>query len=131
MIEKLVALVPAPQKNLVRYHGVLAARARLRPQVVATARPAPGAANATPSAEPPASPPRPGRYVSWADLLKRVFEFDVLVCPRCAGRMKIVATLTEPSAVAAFLRSIDAPSDAPRFTPARPPPRPPVDPVLA
>ena len=41
LIEKLVALVPAPQKNLLRYHGVFAARARLRPHVVADAPPPP------------------------------------------------------------------------------------------
>jgi hypothetical protein len=36
--------------------------------------------------------------------------------------MKIIATLTEPSAVAAFLRSIGVSPDPPRFAPARPPP---------
>ncbi len=43
--------------------------------------------------------------------------------------MKLIATLTEPSAVAAFLRSIGVPPDPPRFAAARPPPRPVVDPV--
>lgn len=34
LIEKLVALVPFPRSNRVRYAGVLAPNARLRPQVV-------------------------------------------------------------------------------------------------
>jgi putative transposase/transposase-like zinc-binding protein len=83
LIEKLVALVPAPQKNLLRYHGVLAARARLRPQVVAAARPDPIVLEEAP-APGPVTPPRPGRYMSWADLLKMVFQFDVLCCPGAA-----------------------------------------------
>jgi len=124
LIDKLVALIPAPQKNLLRYHGVLAARARLRPQVVAAARPDPLVLEEIPPPERPVAPPPTGRYMPWADLLKRVFQFVVLCCPKCGGRMKIIATLTEPSAEAAFLRGIGVSSDAPRFTPARPPPRP-------
>lgn len=121
LVERLVALIPAPQKNLVRYHGVLAPRARLRPQVVAQAR---RPTEAPPAHEAPSPPPptRPGRYMSWADLLKRVFEIDVLSCPRCGGRMKIVATLTDRSVVAAFLRSLGVSTEVPRFIPARSPP---------
>ena len=130
LIEKMMALVPKPQKNLIRYHGVLAARARLRPHVVAAARPEQHVLEETPAPERPVAPPRPGRYMSWAQLLKRVFEFDVLCCPQCGGRMKIIATLTEPRAVAAFLRGIGVSPDPPRFAPARPPPRSPGDPMF-
>ena len=34
LIEKLVAIVPAPRGHMVRYHGVLAARSRWRAEVV-------------------------------------------------------------------------------------------------
>ena len=130
LIEKLVALVPAPQKNLLRYHGVLAARARLRPQVVAAAHPDPPVPNEAVAPERPVTLGRPGRYMPWAELLKRVFQSDVLCCPRCGGRMKIIATLTKPSVVAAFLRSVGVSADPPRFAPpTRPPPPPLVDPV--
>ena len=37
-LAKLAALIPRPHKNLVLYHGVLAARSWLRPQVVAYRR---------------------------------------------------------------------------------------------
>jgi len=131
LIEKLVALVPKPQKNLLRYHGVLGSRARLRPQVVAAAHPEPIVLEETPPPARPVAPPPTGRYMPWADLLKRVFQFDVLCCPKCGGGMKIIATLTEPSTVAAFLRGIGVSPDTPRFAPARPPPRPLVDPVFS
>jgi hypothetical protein len=102
---------------------VLAARARLRSQVVAQAkRPESAAVPPETAASEPTAPPRPGRYLSWAELLRRVFEIDVLRCPACGGRMRILATLTEESAVAAFLRSIGVSPEVPHFAPARSPP---------
>jgi hypothetical protein len=43
-IAKLVALIPRPHKNLVLYHGVLAARSRWRSRVVSYRREASDAA---------------------------------------------------------------------------------------
>jgi len=126
LIEKLVALIPAPRRNLIRYHGVLAAHARLRQRVVAQAKrpsepePPDSAAGSPPPG--PTAAPRPGRYLSWAELLRRVFEIDVLECPACGGRMRILATLTEETSIASFLRGIGVSSEVPRFAPARSPP---------
>ena len=39
------------------------------------------------------------------DLLRRVFAVEVLVCERCAGRMRVMATLRSPQAVARFLEA--------------------------
>jgi len=39
LIEKLVALVPPPRRNLIRYHGVLAPAAADRAQIVPGPRP--------------------------------------------------------------------------------------------
>ena len=41
--------------------------------------------------------------VEWAGLLKRTFGFDAMRCPRCAARMRVMATLTEPSVVKKIL----------------------------
>jgi hypothetical protein len=48
-----------------------------------------------------AHPSRIPRFyrVPWAALLKRVFLVDLLECPNCAGRMKILAVLTAPAPV--------------------------------
>jgi uncharacterized protein YbaR (Trm112 family) len=44
-------------------------------------------------------PPRKGaRYRAWAELLKRTFQIDVLCCPKCHGRMKLIAMVTDPKA---------------------------------
>ena len=88
---RLAAIIPAPRLHIVRYHGVLAPRSRLRPQIVpgrrrdgdsaggtsvaaASAATDGGAAPAhtVPSATDEASKAPAGRrYLPWADLLKR------------------------------------------------------------
>jgi hypothetical protein len=50
-----------------------------------------GAASGPAEAAPKAST---RRYL-WADLLQRVFEVDALCCPRCGGRMRMLAAITE------------------------------------
>ncbi|MBS12207.1 MAG: hypothetical protein CME19_11475 [Gemmatimonadetes bacterium] len=41
-----------------------------------------------------------------ACLLARVFRIDVSECPHCGGRMKIIAALTEPAAIRAYLDGV-------------------------
>ena len=48
----------------------------------------------------------------------RVFQYDVTVCPTCSGRMKVIAALTEPAAIQAFLNAVGQPSRAPPIAPA-------------
>ena len=121
LLEKLAALVPPPRLNLVRYHGVLAANAADRPQIV------PGPHEQTQDREAACGPdgeltPAQRRHrVAWADLLWRVFRIDVTQCPACGGRMKIVAALTEPRSIQAYLEGVGLPSRGPPIAPARPP----------
>ena len=53
------------------------------------------------------------RRLSWADLLKRVFAIDVLQCPKCPGRMEVLAHLTEPATVRRVLRHLGIPTQLP------------------
>jgi hypothetical protein len=59
----------------------------------------------------------------WAVLLKRVFLVDVLECPKCKGRMEILAVVTKPASVRRYLEGTYLPSEAPRAHAARPPPQ--------
>jgi hypothetical protein len=54
----------------------------------------------------------------------RVFPVDVLECPKCKGRMKVLAAVTKPASVRRILNHLGLPSEAPRLRIARPPPRP-------
>jgi hypothetical protein len=66
--------------------------------------------------------PRVSR-LPWALLLQRVFMTDALTCPKCNGRMKILAAITKPDAIRKILDHLGIPSEAPRRTAARPPPQ--------
>ena len=61
--------------------------------------------------------------MSWATLMKRVFEIDVLECPVCQGPMKIIAEITQRDVIRRFLAALDLPTEAPRVQRARPPPQ--------
>jgi hypothetical protein len=70
----------------------------------------------------PSRIPRLNR-LPWAVLLKRVFLVDVLECPQCAGRMKILAVVTAPASVHRILKHLGLPTEAPLLHAARPPPQ--------
>jgi hypothetical protein len=42
----------------------------------------------------------------WADLLRRVFGIDVLVCPKCAGPRRVLAAIHDPAAIARLLAAL-------------------------
>ena len=54
---------------------------------------------------------------------KRSFLVDALSCPKCNGRMKILAVITKPEAIRKILDHLGIPSEPPRRTAARPPPQ--------
>ena len=54
-----------------------------------------------------------GRNYSWAELMKRVFQLEVLECPRCLGRMTIVAAIHSSDSIGRILDSLGLPSRAP------------------
>ena len=41
--------------------------------------------------------------MSWARLLKRVFEIDLEHCPNCGGELKIIAAILEASVIEPIL----------------------------
>ncbi len=70
----------------------------------------------------PAGPdanPVPPRRLTWAELLRRVFAIDVLACPRCGGRMRVLAAIHPPDAAVAILDCLGLASRAPPPLPAR------------
>ena len=105
-LQRLAALVPRPRLHLIRYHGVLAPNARLRPLVVpqkpeVQERAAEVAVAGGCDVQTVQS--RPCR-VSWARLLKRVFDIDMQHCPNCgAGELKIIAAILERQVIEKIL----------------------------
>jgi hypothetical protein len=94
------------------YHGCLAPNANLRDQIV-------------PASDEESSDPGPrSKRLTWAALLKRAFGIDVMQCPECGGRMRVIATISQdqPDVIKAILEAMGLPSEAPPLAPARDPP---------
>ena len=56
--------------------------------------------------------------------MERAFEADVLECPKCHGRLKFLACITQPKVITAILRCLGLSDTAPEIAPARSPPTP-------
>ena len=60
------------------------------------------------------------RNYSWAQLMRRVFALDVLECPDCHGRMRILAAIHPPAAIQKILACLGLPPRPPPIAPALP-----------
>ena len=116
-VARVLVQIPDPRRHLVRYYGAYSNRAR------GQRRKAKGQleGNGSGEAEEPAPPPpeRAALRRRWANLIRRVYEVDPLVCPRCGAEMRIIGFITEPSLVRRILDHIRK-----RNRSSRPPPHP-------
>jgi hypothetical protein len=98
-MQRLAALVPRPRLHLIRFHGVLAPNAKLRALVVPQGPPDREelATEADSAAECEVETAQVESHrISWARLLKRVFDIDMQHCPNCgAAELKIIAAILE------------------------------------
>ncbi|MGH8480819.1 MAG: transposase, partial [Gammaproteobacteria bacterium] len=113
LMQRLAALVPRPRLHLIRFHGVLAPNARLRPEIIPSVP-----LNAHPPSADPPDPAAPAR-LSWARLLKRVFNIDIEHCPHCGGPLTIIAAIEDPPVIAKILTHLGLSARAPPRAPAR------------
>jgi hypothetical protein len=54
--------------------------------------------------------------------LRRTFAIDVLACPSCKGRMKLLAIVTRPESIGRYLAALGEPTELPLRSPSRGPP---------
>jgi hypothetical protein len=147
LIARLATLVPPPRAHVLRYHGVFAPNSRRRASVVPKPevtpielppQPAPQGTPPSPSVppppphhlqsvsapcEPPTGPParvHPRTRIPWSELLQKVFAVDVLACPRCNGRLEVIAYINEPTVAKQILDHLGLDAQGP---PVRPRPR--------
>jgi hypothetical protein len=134
---RIASIVAPPRSPLLRYHGVLAANAKWRKLIVPLRDRAEPCATSDESSKKASQKPKMAKkpsdqlallavlqtspttrvptwrpstsYIPWADLLKRSFDFDVLKCPQCSGRMEIIAVITRPEAIGRILSHLSLP----------------------
>jgi len=113
---RLATSVPPPRFHTVKYAGVLAPASAWRTRLL------PKPPTAFVSANDQDRPKRPASYRPWAELLARTFALDVLQCPSCHGRMKLLALVTDQKSIARYLAKIGEPVNVPGRSPSRGPP---------
>ena len=85
------ASVPRPRLNLTRFHGVFAPNCKHRESVVPKRKP--GEEN----------PDKPLAPMSWMQRLQRVFAIDIKTCPKCGGKLRVIACIEDPDVIATIL----------------------------
>ena len=101
-MQRLAALIPRPRLHLIRFHGVLAPNAKLRSLVA----PTPAQQTTKGEGDCQHAHSKPVR-MTWARLLKRVFDIDIDIeqCA-CGGKLKLVAVIEEPAVIEKILKHI-------------------------
>ena len=97
--------IPKPYESVTRYYGYYSCRARgkrakIAAQALAEAQPM---ENPIEKCEQEISKPSS----SWARCIKRIFEVDPLECPRCQSKMRIIAFINDPYAIAKIMESLN------------------------
>ena len=107
-IARVTSHIPDKGQVMVRYYGLYANAHRGK---VRKADRVPGALGMI------EEEPRPVPSKGWAEMIRKVYEVDPLVCPKCGGRMKIVAFLTKYAVVDRIIRHLEL-----TFVAEKPPP---------
>ncbi|MDA9189635.1 transposase [bacterium] len=81
-IRRVISLIPPPRENFIRYFGLFGARNKNRKEV-------------TSKASPRKEKKKKIIYrTPWADLLKRVYKFEVDYCDSCGSKLKLISSIT-------------------------------------
>jgi hypothetical protein len=112
-LARVIVHIPEPRRHLVRYYGAYsnASRGRRKRLQQELGIALPGSPSGFGNADRDQSPDARALRRRWAEMIKRVFEVDPLVCPRCQGEMRIVAFIVDPKVVDRILRHLRARDD--------------------
>ncbi len=119
-ISRLVALIPPPGFNMIRYHGVFAPNFKDRDLIVIKS---PQKSENIVKGKAPLievvahqknvfyeeqlKRKQKRERMRWSDMLKRTFEIDVTTCLICKGRVEQIAAIKDKTAAKAILKSLN------------------------
>ena len=109
-IARVVDHIPEPSQRMTRYWGwyanaVRGKRRKVDEEEPASTRPTPE--DTCRRLQPPQS------RLSWAKLIKRVYEVDPLLCPFCGADMRVLTFITDFATARAIRRSLKLPAQEP------------------
>ena len=107
-VARVIAQIPQPRRHLLFYYGRYSHVVRGKRR---KSQPHPAAADETrphPAEEPTLSPARKAALRRrWADLIRRVYEVDPLLCERCGGQLRVIGFITEPRIIGKVLEHLE------------------------
>jgi hypothetical protein len=106
-LARVIMHIPEPRRHLVRYYGwysnVSRGKRRLKEEGVGGDWPDVGS---SPERRREEGPSARALRRSWAQLIKRIYEVDPLVCPSCGAEMKVIAFIIDHAVVDKILRHL-------------------------
>lgn len=102
LVERLAAIVAPPHANQIFYHGVLASQSLLRADILPKRPKRRRTRRVVSDADRSPAP----RWLSWCELLRRVFDTDGFRCPHCGGRLKLRAVVLDGGVARKILRDL-------------------------
>ena len=105
-LELLCKHIPDRYEHLVRYVGWYSNRARGERAKALKALKAQAPATQPAADLETASEFATRAKVTWARLIRRVYEADPLVCPKCKGPMRVIALIDDPAVVRRILEHL-------------------------
>jgi hypothetical protein len=108
-LARVIMHIPEPRRHLVRYYGWYSNVSRGKRRKAGAENGEAGGAAADSCSRAAREEVRDARALrrSWAQLIKRIYEVDPLVCPSCGTEMKVIAFITEHDVVDAILRHLE------------------------
>jgi len=116
-LARVIANIPPPRAHLMRYLGHYSNVCRGRRRKGKERPLAPGRSRGHED-DGLTDAQRRARRRQWARLIRRVYEVDPLVCPKCGGAMQIVSVILEHKVITKILRHLARKG----ITPGRDPP---------
>jgi hypothetical protein len=115
-LKNLLLWFHPPRFNQLRYHSILAPNAKYRSKVI----PRKKIDEEKKPVKFTSQKKRKNRsQIKFAELIKKTLNVDIDVCPKCGGKMKIIAFVTSQKEVQRYLRGEKRPLETPQFAPAR------------
>jgi hypothetical protein len=121
-LARVIMHIPEPRRHSVRYYGWYSNISRGKRRAEEESRgPHEGEmAGASPDQKRDDGPDARAMRRSWAQLIKRIYEIDPLVCPSCGSKMKVIAFIIDHAVVDKILGHLKRRGEAERT---RGPPR--------
>jgi len=116
-VARVLVQIPDPRRHLVRYYGAHSYRARGQRGKAEGQLHGHGSGEAGAPVPPRSERAAPRRR--WANLIRRAYETDPLVCPRCGAKMQVIGFITAPRVIRRILDHLRK-----RDRVSRPPPHP-------